>query len=95
VNRFALGPANGNRDFRINANATGCAGIRTPTVPKPAVTSFGTRLAFGKTSVNGPGQYRAASFSAASGHSATTRFAIATLETCTINGLVDGRPLAS
>ena len=35
---------------------TGCALIRTATVPRPAVTISGTISRFGKTIVNGPGQ---------------------------------------
>src|SRR5437588_7344169 len=49
----------------------------------------------GRTSVSGPGQNLAASFSASSGHSLTKRLAWATLETCTISGFSGGRPLAA
>jgi hypothetical protein len=41
--RFALGAATGTPALRINSSATGCAGIRTPTSGRPAVTTSGHR----------------------------------------------------
>ena len=57
----------------ITARATGCAGIRTATVPSPAVTSSGTSADRGSTIVSGPGQKRAASRSTTSGRLETSR----------------------
>ena len=41
---------------RISSSATGCAGIRTPTSGRPAVTASGTAAERGSSSVSGPGQ---------------------------------------
>ena len=95
MNRFALGAAMGMPACRINASATGWFGMRTPTVSRPAVTISGIDACLGSTSVNGPGHQRRASLSAASGHAVVTRRAISIESTCTISGLVAGRPLAS
>jgi hypothetical protein len=92
VKRFALGAAIGTPDSRISANATGCAGMRIPTVGNPAVTSSGTVDRFGSTRVNGPGQCFAVNSAASDGHSDTSSRAIASESTCTISGLVEGRP---
>jgi hypothetical protein len=56
VKRLALGAAIGTRAARISSSATGCAGIRNPTVGSPAVTMSGSDGPFGSTIVNGPGQ---------------------------------------
>src|SRR5271155_60544 len=95
MNRFALGAAMGTPAASIKLIATGCAGIRIPTAGNPAVTMSGMLGDFGSTSVNGPGQKRLASSSASYGHSFTISRAIAMEETCTIRGLVDGRPFTS
>src|ERR1019366_5141974 len=95
VNRFALGAATGTCAASISAKATGCAGIRTPTVGNPAVTMSGTADNLGTTSVNGPGQNRSARMRAVSGHDEATRSIISRLLTCTMIGLVPGRPLTS
>ena len=42
VKRFALGAAIGTPAATSSASATGCAGMRTPTVSSPAVTTSGT-----------------------------------------------------
>ena len=67
VNRFALGAAIGICAASINARASGCAGIRRPTLGSPAVTTSGTREFFGTMIVRGPGQKRFARRSAFSG----------------------------
>ena len=66
--------------------------MRRPTVGRPAVTMSGIAGAFGSTSVSGPGQYSRASCSASGGHSVTRVRAISIDATCTIRGLVAGRP---
>ncbi|EFR83444.1 conserved hypothetical protein, partial [Listeria monocytogenes FSL F2-208] len=55
--RFALGAATGTFAAFINARLTGCSGMRTPTVDKPAET-FAAKLSFfkGRITVSGPGQ---------------------------------------
>src|SRR5579872_3117451 len=87
-----LGEAMGTPAAAIRARATGCDGIRMPTVAKPAVTSSGICGIFRSTRVSGPGQYLRASSSARGGHSVTSALAISIEETWTINGLVKGRP---
>jgi len=54
--RFADGAATGVSHASKNAWATGCRGMRTPTVSNPAVTSKGTAACFGTITVNGPGK---------------------------------------
>ncbi len=54
--RLALGAAMGTPASRIKARASGCAGMRIPTVARPAVTMSGTCGRLGSTSVRGPGQ---------------------------------------
>ena len=76
VKRLALGAATGTCAASISASATGCDGMRSPTVGRPAVTRSGTAGCFRNTSVSGPGQKRWASSSARCGHSATTCRAI-------------------
>ncbi len=95
VARLALGAAIGNSAAFSNANATGCAGTRIPTVGPPAVTTSGTCGCFGKTSVSDPGQKRLAKWSAISGQFETRDFAASTSATCTMIGFVAGRPLAA
>ena len=56
VKRLALGAAIGTCAVRINSRARACAGMRSPTVGRPAVTMSGTTLRLGTTSVSGPGQ---------------------------------------
>ena len=41
---------------RIRPSARGCAGMRSPTVGRPAVTMSGIWGTLGTTSVSGPGQ---------------------------------------
>jgi hypothetical protein len=69
---LALGAAIGRSAAAMSARATSCAGTRTATEGIPAVTMSGIRSAFGRTTVSGPGQKRATSRRAASGHAATT-----------------------
>src|ERR1022692_4400883 len=95
VKRFALGAATGTCAASISAKATGCAGIRTPTVGNPAVTMSGTSVVLGTTRVSGPGQNRSAKMRAASGHDEASWAIISRLLTCTMIGLVPGRPLTS
>ena len=95
MKRFALGAATGTPASSISASAIGWFGMRTPTVGNPAVTLSGTMLFLGSTSVNGPGHHWRASSSASGGHSATISRAISTDATCTISGLVSGRPFIS
>ena len=95
VNRLALGAAMGTPAARISASASGCEGMRRPTVGSPAVAISGTAPDFGTTSVSGPGQCRRASAPAASGHSRASERAMPIESTCTIIGLVAGRPLAA
>ena len=78
------------------ACATGCAGTRSATVGRSAVTSGDSPAPArsGSTSVSGPGQNAAASASARSSNTASRR-AAATSGTCTISGLKRGRPLAA
>lgn len=92
--RFADGAATGMPHARKNARATGCAGQRTPTVFKPAVTSGGISTCLGTITVNGPGKKYAISFWADAGMRAATRRISAMDATCTISGLSAGRPFA-
>src|SRR5579885_3120077 len=80
---------------RSRACASGCAGTRMPTVSRPAVTCSGMRRCLGRTRFSGPGQERRARVSAVGGHSATMTRAMSMEDTCTMTGLVGGRPLAS
>ncbi len=70
VKRLALGAATGTCAASISASATGCEGMRSPTVGRPAVTRSGTAGCLRNTRVSGPGQKRWASSSARCGHSA-------------------------
>jgi len=54
--RLAEGAAMGTPLARNSARATACAGTRTATVCKPAVTLLGMALWLGRTRVSGPGQ---------------------------------------
>ena len=92
---LALGAATGTPARRINSSATGCAGMRTPTSGRPAVTASGTALVRGSSRVSGPGQKACISLRAASGTSMTSPSSIARLEICTITGSHAGRCLAS
>ncbi len=74
--------------------AIGCAGIRKPTVSSPAVTRSGISDLFGTTSVSGPGQ-KACEFFGLSGQCVARYRAVAIHATCTIRGLLRGRPFAS
>ena len=56
-----------------NAFATGCAGMRRPTLSWPPVTASPTCAARGRISVSGPGQNAAASLRAPSGNSRAQR----------------------
>ena len=56
IERFALGAAIGIATAASSARATGCAGTRTATDGRFAVTASGIIGRFGSTSVNGPGQ---------------------------------------
>ena len=69
------------------ARATGCAGTRTATVPRPAVTSSGTCDRLGSAIVSGPGQKRSASSCASGGQSVTSARAPAMSATCAMSGL--------
>ncbi len=95
MKRLALGAAMGQPLASISASASGCAGIRSPTEGSPAVTMPGIEEHFGTTMVKGPGQKRSASRPAGSGQTAARERAISTDATCTITGLVGGRPFAS
>ena len=53
-------PQSGLSTSSRSAWATGCAGTRTPTVSRPAVTTDGTCGCLNSTIVSGPGQKRAA-----------------------------------
>ena len=72
------------------------AGIRRPTVERPAVASGWTGLpgASGSTRVSGPGQNRSASRRDAASKTAR-RSAMAMSQTWQISGLNCGRPLTS
>ena len=91
----AIAPEPTSAKARSNSSATGWSGTRSPTVAPPAVTSLEIDSAAGSTIVSGPGQNAAARSSATEGHAAACRFAKKTSGTCTISGLVDGRPLTS
>ena len=98
-NRFALGAATGTPASRISSRATGCAGERTPTSGRPAVTASGTAAVLGSSSVSGPGQNASISFattrpSSPAGTTAT-RSSIARPSTCTIIGSHAGRCFAA
>lgn len=92
--RLADGAATGTAQARRKAWATGCAGHRTPTVSKPAVTSSGTEGCRGTITVKGPGQKRSIRRRATAGTRRATRPTIAASATWTINGLSAGRPFA-
>ena len=92
--RLALGAASGAPAQAINRRASGWSGHRKATVGPPAVTMSGIRGPRGTTMVTGPGQNRVAIASAAAGQAAASDRAIATSATCTMIGLVEGRPLA-
>ena len=70
---LALGAAIGMPAAEISARATGCAGTRTPTSGRPAVTTSGTSGPRGSSSVSGPGQKASISARAVSLTSATSR----------------------
>ena len=65
--RLAEGATTGPSKAASKARATGCAGTRTATLSSPASARSATPQSgrFGSTSVSGPGQNAAASFSAA------------------------------
>ena len=101
---FALGAATGTRAAARSARATGCDGMRTATVSRPAVTVGGTHAARGSTSVNGPGQKRRARSRASA--CVLARSAVAFCQstsgvtsskdaTWTISGSCDGRPFTA
>ena len=66
--RLALGAATGTPAVSISARATRCAGTRTATLGRPAVTMSGTAGFFGRISVRGPAQQASASARAAERH---------------------------
>ena len=90
--RLADGAASGNPVRAISSRIAGCAGQRSATVVRPALTAAhsGASVRFGSTSVNGPGQNAAASSRARSSNSASLS-AMARLATWTISG-VEVRP---
>ena len=69
-----------------NWRATGCNGMRSPTLSWPPVTASATCAARGTISVSGPGQNAAASRRAPSGNSRAQRSTSATSARCTITG---------
>ena len=93
--RLALGAARGKPHRVSTSRIKGCAGQRTATVSPPAVTTSGTESVLGSTIDSGPGQKASAKRSAALGQAETQSRAIATESTCTMSGLLAGRPLAS
>ena len=94
--RFAEGAASDPSKARSSAWATGCAGTRSPTLSRPAVTipAIPASSRSGTTSVRGPGQKARASRSASSSNT-PIRAAASASARCTISGLKAGRPLAS
>ena len=92
---LADGAAIGTPAARIIARATGCSGMRMPTVSRPPVMRSGTMALRRRMSVMGPGIKAASSFSAIGVTSAAIISTIARSETCRISGLSDGRPFAS
>jgi hypothetical protein len=78
-----------------HARITRCAGQRSATVGRPAVTAGASAASArrGSTIVKAPGQKRAAS-ACARGSITASFSAAATSGTCTISGLKSGRPLA-
>ena len=62
--RLALGAAMGTPAASISASATGWAGMRMPTLSRPAVQASGTMSRLGSSRVSGPGMKRCASFRA-------------------------------
>ena len=95
VNRFALGAASGIPAARNRSSAKGCEGTRNPAPGRPAVTISGISAFFGTIKVNGPGQKRRASASASAGQTSASSRAIPASATCTMTGLLNGRPLTS
>jgi len=91
----ALGAATGTPARRISSRATGCNGIRTPTIVRPAVTISGTAAERGSSSVSGPGQHAAVSFVAVSGIPTVSPASAALSAICTITGSQCGRSLAA
>ena len=91
---LALGAATGTPQARSTRRATGCEGMRTATLGRPALTTSGTQGFLGMRSVSGPGQKRSISARAAGlmRHSGT---ASSGAGTCTMSGLSAGRPLAA
>ena len=75
--------------------AMGCEGTRIPMLSWPPVTTSFTLSAFGKIKVRGPGQNRAASFSATAGSADTQRCRYRGLSRCTMTGWSAGRPFTS
>ena len=96
--RFALGAASGRPKRSITARKTGCALIRTATVPSPAVTTSGTTARRGSTSVSGPGQKRLVSMATSARLSAGISASSSSqpgVGRCTISGSKNGRSFAS
>jgi hypothetical protein len=93
--RSAEGAASGSPLSRSSACITGCAGQRSATVGRPALTAMasGAPGRRGNTIVSAPGQNAAASASARSSKAASALAATAS-GTWTISGLKSGRPLA-
>jgi hypothetical protein len=74
--------------MRASARATSDPGIRTPTVPEPAVIASERAGRAGSTSVSGPGHRRSAS-------RAATPSSDATRSTCSRSAATSGRGLPS
>ena len=95
LERLALGAAKGPWKRWMTACIKGWEGHLRATEFKPAVTSSGMIGFLGTTKVKGPGQ-KCFARSAAIEHQLAAQVSnIPSSATCTINGLVEGRPLAS
>ena len=94
-NMFADGAAIGTFAVSMNFSATAFDGMRIATVSRPVVTRSGTLSDFFNTNVKGPGQKRAASFSASGGTSLASLYRSSIFSICTIRGSSSGRFLAS
>ena len=91
---YGLGADAGNGEAIARLYAAKGRPAFNPLIAHVASAATGQSAAFGKTSVNGPGQNAAASRSAAVSNRANFR-AAASLATCAIKGLKAGRPLAA
>ena len=79
----------------INPAATGCEGIRTPTVARPALTSSGISCDLSTIKVSGPGQKASINALALAVSPLVSGRISSLLAICKIKGLSAGRPFAA